>query len=126
MERQPPPPPPGPERDRRLAQRPRYAFRSAASIGDEISSFMNSDAFQRLRRFQRVNGALKAALGAAALAKMKAVQLKAGILTIDVAEGPLLAELRQHAERTVLQALASAGTGVSKIVWRLARTRPTK
>jgi hypothetical protein len=126
MNRMERPPPPGPERDRRVAQRPRYAFRAAASIGDEISSFLGSEAFQRLRRFQRVNGALKAALGGAALAKLKAVQLKAGVLTIEVAEGPLLAELRQHAERTVLQALASAGTGVSKVVWRLARSQPMR
>jgi hypothetical protein len=114
-----------PERDRRLAARPRYRYRAADHLGDEIEHLLGSETFRRLRRFQKVTDALKGALGEALLARLKPVRLQAGVLTIEVVDGPLLAELRQHRERAVLQALAQAGTGITGVQWRIARSRPS-
>ena len=113
-----------PDRDRRLAGRPRYRFRSANPLADEIQDLLGSETFRRLKRFQKVTDALKSSLGAVILAKLKPVRLQAGVLTIEVLDGPLLAELRQHRERAVLQALAHAGTGVTDVQWRIARSKP--
>lgn len=112
-----------PERDRRLAGRARYRYRAANALGDEIESLLGSETFRRLKRFQKVTDALKAALGDQLLPKLKPTRIQAGVLTIEVLDGPLLAELRQHRERAVLQALAQAGTGVTDILWRIARSR---
>ena len=116
---------PDPERDRRLAARPRYRYRAAESLGGEIESLLGSETFRRLKRFQKVTDALKQALGERLLTKLKPVRLQNGALTIEVLDGPLLAELRQHRERAVLQALAGAGTGVTQVLWRLARSKPS-
>jgi hypothetical protein len=86
---------------------------------------MKSEEIQRLRRFQRVNGALSGALPASQLARITPIQLKGGVLTIDVADGLLLAELRQHHAQRLLAALATAGTGVSRVHLRLAKTKVT-
>ncbi len=114
----------GPERDRRLAAQPRYRFRAAESLGHEIEHLLGSEAFRRLKRFQKVNDALKNAVGSAILAKLKPVRMVSGVLTIEVVDGPLLAELRQHHERKVLQGLIQAGTGVTQVTWRIARSKP--
>lgn len=113
-----------PDRDRRLAGRPRYRYRAANALSEEMESLLGSETFRRLRRFQKVTDALKGVLGDVILARLKPVRLQAGILTIEVADGPLLAELRQHRERAVLQALAHAGTGVTGVQWRIARSKP--
>jgi Dna[CI] antecedent, DciA len=112
-----------PERDRRLAERPRYRYRAANALGNEIESLLGSETFRRLKRFQKVTDALKAAVGEQLLPKLKPTRIQAGVLTIEVMDGPLLAELRQHRERAVLQALAQAGTGVTEVLWRIARSR---
>jgi predicted nucleic acid-binding Zn ribbon protein len=114
-----------PERDRRLAARARYRYRAANALGDEIESLLGSETFRRLKRFQKVTDALKAAVGEQLLPKLKPTRIQAGVLTIEVIDGPLLAELRQHRERAVLQALAQAGTGVTEVQWRIARSRPS-
>jgi len=113
-----------PDRDRRLAGRPRYRFRAANPLADEIQDLLGSETFRRLKRFQKVTDALKSSLGEVILAKLKPVRLQEGVLTIEVLDGPLLAELRQHRERAVLQALAHAGTGVTDVQWRIARSKP--
>ena len=114
----------GPERDRRLAAKPRYRFRAAQPLGNEIEYLLGSETFRRLKRFQKVTDALKTAVGASILAKLKPVRMQAGVLTIEVTDGPLLAELRQHHERKVLQSLTLAGTGVTQVTWRIARSKP--
>ena len=111
-----------PDRDLHLARRQRLGFRRAEPLANEIAHLLGSEDFQRMRRFQKVNGALREVLSAAQVQRLKAVSLKAGLLTIEVIDGPLLAELRQHHERAVLDVLARAGTGVSKVAWRLGRS----
>ncbi len=111
-----------PDRDLHLARRQRLGFRRAEPLANEIEDLLGSEDFQRMRRFQKVNGALRQVLSVAQIQRLKPVSLKAGLLTIEVTDGPLLAELRQHHERAVLNALAHAGTGVSKVVWRLGRS----
>ncbi len=119
----PTPPPPGPDRDRTLAARPRNRPRYAEPLADLAGSFMKSEEIQRLRRFQRAAGALKATLTEKQRARIKPILLSGGQLTIEVADGPLLAELRQHVEHALLAALAAEGTGISRIAWRLMRSR---
>jgi len=85
-----------------------------------VDVLMKSEEIQRLRRFQRVATAL-----AEVLSSTQTVQLRGGVLTIDVFEGLLLAELRQHHAHRLLAALAAAGTGVSRVVLRLAKTKVT-
>jgi len=76
-----------------------------------------------MRRFGRVAGALTKALPAKALGKVRPVDLRAGTLTLEVDDSPLLAELRQHHAHALQVELAAAGTGVSRVQWRLARRR---
>jgi predicted nucleic acid-binding Zn ribbon protein len=90
-----------------------------------VDVLMKSEEIQRLRRFQRVATALAEVLSSTQTAKIKPVQLRGGVLTIDVFEGLLLAELRQHHAHRLLAALAAAGTGVSRVVLRLAKTKVT-
>ena len=113
----------GPERDRRLAQQPRYRYRAAQPLSDEIDALMDSEVIRRLRRFRKANDVLRTVLGEATMRRLKPVRLQTGELTIEVLDGPLLAELRQHRERTVLAALIQGGTGITKVTWRLARSR---
>ena len=116
-------PPPGPERDRRLAQRPRQGPRYAESVADVLDDVLDREALARMRRFGRVAGALKAVLPANVLAKVRPVDLRAGTLTLEVDDSPLLAELRQHRAQELQAQLAAAGTGISRVAWRLARRR---
>jgi predicted nucleic acid-binding Zn ribbon protein len=118
----------GPERDRRLSAKPRYGYRAPQPLSHEISQLLGSETFKRLRRFQRVNDALKDALGENFLSRVRPISLKVGVLIVEVADTPLLAEIKQHYDHRVTQALAAAGTGVSRVQWRLgrlARKRPT-
>lgn len=119
------PPPANPQRDRDLAAQPHYGPRRAVPLSAIVGELMKSEEIQRLRRFQRVNGALAKALPSAQLAKITPVQLKGGVLTIDVADGLLLAELRQHHAHHLLEVLAAAGTGVSRVHLRLTKTKST-
>ena len=114
-------PPPGPERDRRLAQRYRTTPRHAETLGEVLDGVLDREALARMRRFGRVAGALTKSLPANALGKVRPVDLRAGTLTLEVADSPLLAELRQHYAHAVQTELASAGTGVSRVQWRLAK-----
>lgn len=122
-EKPPPPPPPSPERDRRLASRPRLGPRYATSVGDVAKWVMGDAEMQRRKRFLRVTGVLKEVLDPRHINRIKPIRFAGGTLTIDVADGPLLAELRQHLEPRLLEACARAGTGVERIQWRLARGR---
>jgi hypothetical protein len=119
----PQPPPPGPERDRNLAGRTRYGPRYATPLGDVAKWVMEDAQMRERRRFQRVVTVLKAVLEPARLSRLKPVRCASGVLTIDVFDGPFLAELKQHLEPRLLDECARQGTGVSRIVWRLARGR---
>ncbi len=117
----PKPPPPSPERDRLLASRPRLGPRRAVSVGEVVRWVMGDAEMQRRRRFLRVTDALKAAIDAKHLNRIKPIRFAGGLLTIEVVDGPLLAEMKQHVEPRLLTALAQAGTGVERIRWTLAR-----
>ena len=119
----PPPPPPGPERDRALARRTHYGPRFATPLGEVAKWVMNDAQMRERRRFQHVAGVLKALIDPARLSRLKPVRCAGGVLTIEVLDGPLLAELKQHLESRLLDECARQGTGVSRIIWRLARGR---
>jgi hypothetical protein len=81
---------------------------------------MRSEEIQRARRFERVLSVLRQELQPHVLAKITPLRFAAGVLTLQVADGTLASELRQYRSQALLSALAQAGSGVSRIVWRLA------
>lgn len=110
-----------PERDRILAARQRTGWRRAEPLAEAVGDFRASPEFAALRRFTRVNSALKAALPANAQGKVRAVAMQSGTLTLEVADGVLLAELRSTCARRIVEALAAGGTGATRLIWRVAR-----
>ncbi len=109
-----------PERDRRLAQRARYSRRSAEGLDAALGGFFSSTEMQRMRRFQRVVPALQRCLPPQLLQAVSPVRLQEGALTLEVADSVAMHELRQHYAPALAGALAEAGTGVSRLIWRLA------
>jgi len=110
-----------PDRDRRLAAKPRQGWRRAEPLGNVVEDFRHSPEFAAMRRFTRVNTALKAALPEGVHGKVKAIAMRAGTLTLEVADGVLLAELRTTCTRRILDSLAAGGTGATRLIWRVAR-----
>lgn len=114
-------PPPSPERDRALARKPRLGYRKAEGIDDLVRGFLSSEEVRRMKRFAAVRGALAQALTEKELLKVKPISISAGALTLEVADGVLLGELRNHRNHDLLSALAEGGTAVTRIAWRLAK-----
>lgn len=110
-----------PERDRRLAARPRDGWRRAEPLATQLESFRRSPEFAAMRRFARIHAALREALPAHAQGKVRATGMRAGTLALEVVDGVLLAELRSTCSRQLLAALVAAGTGASRLSWRVAR-----
>ena len=69
-----------PDRDLHLARRQRLGFRRAEPLANEIEDLLGSEDFQRMRRFQKVNGALRQVLSVAQIHRLKPVSLKAGLV----------------------------------------------
>jgi predicted nucleic acid-binding Zn ribbon protein len=109
-----------PERDKRLAARPRLGWRGAEPLAETVGGFLGSEEMARIRRFQRVTPVLREVLGETLSSRVKPLRLQAGVLTVEVADGPAMHELRQHFAHSLAAKLAAAGTGVSRITWRLA------
>jgi hypothetical protein len=70
-----------------------------------------------------VHGVLAQVLPAQARGKVRAISLNGGTLTLEVANAVLCGELRQMSVRPLLAALAAAGTGASRLAWRVAPRR---
>jgi hypothetical protein len=113
--------PPSPERDRALARKPRLGFRKAEGIDALVRGFLSSEEVRRMKRFAAVRGALALALNETELLKVKPISIRAGVLSLEVADGVLLGELRNHRNHDLLSALAAGGTAVTRIAWRLAK-----
>jgi hypothetical protein len=112
-----------PERDRHFARQARYGFRAAEPVRDAVDDLLGGEAGRRMRRFQRVAPALREALPERLLAKLRPVSMQGGVLTLEVSDGMALHELRQHHAHALLDRLAAGGTGVTRLAWRLARSR---
>ncbi len=112
-----------PERDRRLAQKPRYAWRDATDAGDIAGELMKSEVMRQARRFAKVRECLRSVLGPRQSAKVKPATLAAGVLTLEAEDTILLSELRNVHHTALLGAFAAAGTGVSRVVVRLQRQK---
>lgn len=116
------PPPPSPERDRRLAALPHHGPRPAVPIRRFIDDLLRSPEYRRQKRLPAVQEILRERLGAHA-GRVRPLSLRGGTLTLEVDDGPLLAELRQLHERSLLAAFAATGTAISRLAWRAGRTR---
>lgn len=110
-----------PDRDRKLASRPRERWRFADGLDREIDAFRRSPEFAAMRRFARIHSALLEILPKHAHGKVKALNLRAGVLALEVSDGVLLAELRSTCARQILTGLAAARTGATRLVWRVAQ-----
>ncbi len=110
-----------PERDRALAAKPRDGRRRVGVLGNAVEDFRRSPEFAAMRRFTRIHAALREAMPAAAHAKVRALSLRAGTVTLEVSDGILLAELRATCTRRILEALAAGRTGATRLAWRVAR-----
>ncbi|HYE08413.1 MAG TPA: DciA family protein [Planctomycetota bacterium] len=115
-------PPPGPERDRDVARRPRNRARRPAAVGDVVEALVGGEAAARMRRFTKVAGVLNRFFDERVRARLRPVALAGGVLTLEIADGTLMSELRQHRDHELQAALVAAGTGVSRVVWRVARS----
>ena len=91
-----------------------------------MESLFTSEQMRRMRRFQRVTPALRAVLPPPLLAAIQPIRLQEGVLTCAVTDAMAMHELRQHYATALLDALARAGTGISRIAWRLAPTPRAK
>src|SRR5476649_2767270 len=96
-----------PERDRRQAAKVRHGWRGAEPLADAVGGFLGSEEMARIRRFQRVTPALRQVLGEKLCARVRPLRLQGGVLTIEVADGPAMHELRQHHAHALLAALAA-------------------
>ena len=110
-----------PQRDRQLAARHRTAWRSPADLGSELKRLRGSPDFAAMRRFAKVHGALEEILPPHAIGRVRALSIRDGTCTLAVADGVLCAELRSTCARRILAALAAAGTGTTRLAWRVAR-----
>jgi hypothetical protein len=88
----------------------------AADVIDD--TILGGAAAARIRRFLRVHGCLAEVLPPAHAARVRAVTLVKGVLTLAVADPVLLSELRNHRQADLLRALAAAGTGTVRLAWR--------
>ena len=104
-----------------MARKPRLGFRKAEGIDSLVRGFLSSDEVRQMKRFAAVRGALAEALSEKELLKVKPISIAAGVLTMEVADGVLLGELRNHRNHDLLSALAEGGTAVTRIAWRLAK-----
>lgn len=111
----------GPERDRQLAAQPHPGYRRPAELGETVKLLRASPEYAAMRRFARVHGVLMRALPPTAQGKVKAVAMRDGAITLEVADGVLLSELRSTCVRRLLAEFAAAGTGISRLTWRVAR-----
>lgn len=107
-------PPPSPERDRALARKPRLGFRKAEGIDSLVRGFLSSEEVRRMKRFAAVRGALAEVLSDKELTKVAPISIAAGVLTMEVADGVMLGELRNHRNHDLLSALAETGTTVTR------------
>lgn len=115
--------PSSPERDRRLAAQVRHGPRWAEGLDHALGRILDRSTRQRMRRYGKAVAILRQQLPAPVVERIEPVDLRAGILTLAVADGPLLAELKQHHAPALEAALVSGGTGVSKLKLVLRRRR---
>lgn len=113
-----------PERDRRLAARPRDTFRKVQPVEDLVAAFMSSEAIRRMKRMKAISAALYEVLTPTQIVKVHPQTLKDDTLTIAVEDGVLLSELRNHRQAALLAALAKHKTGAARIIWRTVAAPP--
>jgi hypothetical protein len=74
---------------------------------------------QRIRRNRQLAEVMHRLFSDAELGRIKALSRRGGTLTLAVADGPLLAEIKQFRHEQLMRALEAAGCAVKRIVLRL-------
>jgi hypothetical protein len=112
-----------PDRDRRLARQVRHGPRWPQSIEELATRWERSPEARNARRCARATTVLRERLPALA-ARVKAVGLAGGVLTLEAADHLALHELKTIHGHDLLQAMVQAGCGVHRLAFRLRRGGP--
>jgi len=110
-----------PQRDRQLARQVRYGPRFAQSAERVVDRWLRGPELKRLRRNRRIAGALRSVLSPAELDRVEPVAVRKGTLTLAVSDSILLSELRNHRLGCLIAELVDQGTGINRVVFRVAR-----
>jgi hypothetical protein len=113
---------PDPDRDRQEASRLHQGSRQPLPVGKLVGDWCRSPEYRRLQRLRKVRLALIEVLGEDLAARVQPVAFGSTGLTLEVADGMLLAELRNHIHHELLGALADHGVGTQEIRYRLRRS----
>ena len=111
------------QRDLDQARQVRHGGRTAIAASALVETIIGGPAAVKIKKFLRINAVLAKELPAALRARITPVRLEGGIVTIEVADSVLLAELRNHHQHRLVAALVAGGSGANRITWRLAKTR---
>ena len=114
--------PDDPYRDRQMASRPRTRPRYSVDAGAIAGKWLQSSEAKAMQRQTKVAGAIRQALPAALQEKLQLGAVRRGVLTVYVGDSVALAEMKQHYDAALRQALLAAGAGVTRLVYRLQKT----
>lgn len=108
-------------RDLEAARQFRRGPRREVHINDLARQWLHGPEARRIKKFQQINGIIQELFDAKTCERIQAKSFVKGILTLIIADSVLLAEMKNHHHHRLHDALIHAGTGVSKIVYRLKR-----
>lgn len=112
-----------PGRDRALAAKVRHGWRDPLDMGRMSEDFLSSQAMRTARRFLKIREVLRDQLDERRAAAIHPHSLRKGRLVLLVEDTILLAELRNHYHRPLLEACIDVGAGVTDIAYRVGRPR---
>jgi hypothetical protein len=104
-----------PGRDRHLAAQHRIGPRWADPIEKSLEKILDRNTRNRMRRYAKAVEVIRAQVPESVFTQIELVDCKAGVLTIAISAGPLLAEFSQHYAAGLQSALVAAGTGISRL-----------
>lgn len=110
------------QRDLAQARQVRFGARTPVAASALVETIIGGPAAVKIKKFLRVNAILAKELPEALRIRISPVRLEGGIVTIEVADSVLLAELRNHHQHRLVAALVAGGSGANRITWRLAKT----
>ncbi len=106
-------------RDMAIARKHRDKPRYSKDLGDVAKQWLRGPEANRLRKFQKINTVMEDYFDKQIFECIRAQSFNNGTLTLIIADSVLLSEIKNHHHHHLHEALIHAGTGVSKIVYRL-------